>query len=158
LLSVVQPLIPPDASVIFLGDGEFDGTELQALIRRYDWQYVCRTASTILVCACGVTFQVSDLGPPRGQLVAVTPAWMTAAQYGPVSIPALWEERYEAPLYLVTNMSDVDEAMQLYKNRPHIETFFSDLKSRGFQIHKSHLSEPKRLTRLLLAACLAYIW
>src|SRR5262245_9797108 len=27
LLSVVQPLIPPDATVIFLGDGEFDGTE-----------------------------------------------------------------------------------------------------------------------------------
>jgi hypothetical protein len=158
LLSVVQPLIPPDASVIFLGDGEFDGTELQALIRRYDWQYVCRTASTILVCACGVSFPVSALGPPRGELLAVTPAWMTAEQYGPVSILALWEACYEAPLYLVTNMGDLDAAVEWYKKRPHIETFFSDLKSRGFQIHKSHLSDPKRLTRLLIAACLAYLW
>ncbi len=39
-----------------------------------------------------------------------------------------------------------------------IETFFSDQKSRGFHLHKSHLSDPKRLTRLLIAACLAYIW
>jgi hypothetical protein len=25
-------------------------------------------------------------------------------------------------------------------------------------IHKSHLSEPARLSRLLLVACLAYLW
>jgi hypothetical protein len=39
-----------------------------------------------------------------------------------------------------------------------IETFFSDQKSRGFHIHKSHISDPQRLSRLLIAACLAYIW
>src|SRR5215469_6687491 len=35
---------------------------------------------------------------------------------------------------------------------------FSDQKSRGFHIHKSHISDPQRLSRLLIAACLAYIW
>jgi hypothetical protein len=39
-----------------------------------------------------------------------------------------------------------------------IETFFSDQKSRGFHLHKSHLADPQRLARLLIAACLAYIW
>src|SRR2546430_1784252 len=37
-------------------------------------------------------------------------------------------------------------------------TFFSDQKSRGFHLHKSHISDKKRLSRLLIAACLAYIW
>ena len=46
----------------------------------------------------------------------------------------------------------------MYRKRAHIETFFSDQKSRGFHLHKSHLSNPKRLARLLIAACLAYIW
>jgi hypothetical protein len=55
-------------------------------------------------------------------------------------------------------MSDLDEAVQRYKKRPQIETFFSDLKSRGFTIHKSHLSDPKRLCRLLIASSLAYLW
>jgi hypothetical protein len=41
---------------------------------------------------------------------------MTAERYGPVSILALWEQLYEEPLYLVTNMGDVDGAVQLYKN------------------------------------------
>src|SRR5215211_940821 len=45
-----------------------------------------------------------------------------------------------------------------YKKRFRIETFFSDQKSRGFNIHKSHLTDPQRLSRLLIASCLAYIW
>src|SRR5256885_14943929 len=39
-----------------------------------------------------------------------------------------------------------------------IETFFSDQESRGFHIHKSHISDPQRLARLLITACLAYIF
>ena len=83
---------------------------------------------------------------------------MTAEEYGPISILAIWEMKYQEPIYLVTNMPEVDMALEMYKKRPHIETFFSDQKSRGFHIHKSHLSEPARLCRLLIASCLAYLW
>jgi hypothetical protein len=55
-------------------------------------------------------------------------------------------------------MDAADEACRWYAKRFCIETFFSDQKSRGFHLHKSHLSDPTRLTRLLMAACLAYIW
>lgn len=158
LLSQVHAIMPQGARVTFLGDGEFDGVELQADLRRREWHYVCRTASNILLSAAGVQVHVGDLGPRRGEMVALTPAWMTAEQYGPVSILAIWEEAYQEPIYLVTNMADLDLAVQLYKKRGHIETFFSDQKSRGFQIHKSHLSDPQRLSRLLIACCLAYLW
>ena len=158
LLAQVQAIMPQGATVTFLGDGEFDGTALQADLRRSGWQYVCRTASNILVSAWGVSLAVGDLGPERGQQVALTPAWMTAEQYGPVSILAIWEQAYQEPIYLVTNMADLDLALQVYKKRAHIETFFSDQKSRGFHLHKSHLSDPNRLSRLLIACCLAYLW
>jgi DDE family transposase len=59
---------------------------------------------------------------------------------------------------LVTNMASAEEACRLYTKRFRIETFFSDQKSRGFHLQKSHLSDPQRLSRLLIAACLAYIW
>ena len=83
---------------------------------------------------------------------------MTTAQYGLVSILAIWETAYEAPIYLVTNMLDLDAALVLYRKRAQIETFFSDQRSRGFHLHKSHLSDPQRLSRLLIAACLADLW
>jgi hypothetical protein len=158
LLEQVQKIMPEQAQVTFLGDGEFDGIDLQADLSKAGWQYVCRTASNIVVSACGVRFHVSDLGPPRGQFLAVTPAWMTAEQYGPVSLLALWEQSEQQPIYLVTNMENLEEAVKLYKLRAHIETFFSDIKSRGFQIDKSHLSNPARVCRLLIACCLAYVW
>lgn len=50
------------------------------------------------------------------------------------------------------------ELTETWTKRYRIETFFSDQKSRGFNLHKSHISDPVRLARLLIAACLAYIW
>ena len=58
----------------------------------------------------------------------------------------------------MSHVASAEEACRLYGKRFRIETFFSDQKSRGFQLHKSHLSDPRRLSRLLIAACLAYIW
>ncbi len=158
LLAQVQTIMPQDAQVTFLGHGEFDGVDVQADLCTNGWHYVCRTASTVRVRAFGVHFHVGDLGPPRGELLAVTPAWMTAQQYGPVSILAIWELPFKEPIDLVTNLDDLDAAVQHYKQRPQIETFFSDQKSRGFQIHQSHVRDPKRLSRLLIASCLAYLW
>lgn len=37
-------------------------------------------------------------------------------------------------------------------------TAFSDQKSGEVHVHKSHLREPMRLGRLLIAFCLAYLW
>ena len=39
-------------------------------------------------------------------------------------------------------------ACRWYAKRFRIETFFSDQKSRGFHIHKSHMSDVQRLSRL----------
>jgi hypothetical protein len=158
LLAQVQHLMPPEATVIFLGDGEFDGIDLQADLRRLGWQYVCRTAANIALMAEGVQFPVGAVAPQPGEALAVTPAWMTAERYGPISLLAVWEPPAEHPLYLITNLSDLDAALAHYRYRAHIETFFSDQKSRGFHVHKSHLRDPSRLKRLLIAACLAYLW
>jgi hypothetical protein len=82
----------------------------------------------------------------------------TQEAYGPLLVIAWWEAKYQDPIYLVTNMELAEEACHWYAKRFRIETFFSDQKSRGFNLHKSHISAPERLARLMIAACLAYIW
>jgi len=52
----------------------------------------------------------------------------------------------------------VGEICHWYRRRMCIETLFSDQKSRGFRLNKSYISTPDRLFRILMAACLAYIW
>jgi len=70
----------------------------------------------------------------------------------------IWHGKgHPTPLFLVTNLEYPPLIKQLYKKRFKIELFFRDQKSKGFHIHKSGLSHPKRLNRLLIASCLAYI-
>ncbi len=158
LLAQVHPLIPAGTTVIFLGDGEFDGTDLQATIAGYGWQYVCRTATSTLIWCGEARIHFGDLGVVQDDAVAILDAAVTAARYGPVLAIAVWDAEAQAPLYLVSNLATPEDAIGWYRQRFRIETFFSDQKSRGFQIHKSDLSKPARLSRLLLAACLAYLW
>lgn len=54
-------------------------------------------------------------------------------------------------------MDFAQEIKQFYKKRFKIEPFFRDQKSKGFHIHKSGLSHPERLKRLLIVTCLAYL-
>ncbi|MDZ7295975.1 MAG: IS4 family transposase [candidate division KSB1 bacterium] len=158
LLQQVHELVPEDARVVFLGDGEFDGTTLQATVNEWGWEYVSRTAENITLCKDGKDFSYADLGVQPGQCIGVPGVTFTSKAYGPVLAIAWWEEGYKEPIYLVTNMALAEEACRWYTKRAHIETFFSDQKSRGFQLHKSHLADPTRLARLMIAACLAYIW
>jgi hypothetical protein len=158
LLKQVHALVPEGCTVIFLGDGEFDGTTLQATLDGLGWEYVCRTAKNAQLCVENERFAFQDLLLQPGDRIGMPDALFTLQDYGPVLAIAVWDKGYQEPLFLVTNMDLVDEACAWYKKRFRIETFFSDQKSRGFHLHKSHLSDPARLSRLMIAACLAYIW
>ena len=146
------------ATVILLGDGEFDSPELQTEATSYGWDYVCRTAKNIQISADGDTWtSLEDLGVTRGSRVFRKGVQFTKQAYGPVMVVAWWGRAYTEPIYLVSNLG-MFTACDAYRKRAQIETFFSDQKSRGFQLDRSHLSDPTRVTRLMLAACLAYLW
>lgn len=158
LLEDAYEVIPAQADVVFLGDGEFDSVELQEFIENYGWDYVCRTAENIIIEEYGEEFSFKELSIQPGDCLALPQVLFTKQKYGPVQVIAWWRSGYQEPIFLVTNIDVKEEACHWYKKRFRIETFFSDEKSRGFHIQKSRLSDPKRLNRLLIAASLAYIW
>ena len=158
LFEQVRSIVPADAQVVFLGDGEFDGTDLQTKITQTNWHYVCRTACNLLITAEGGQFALADVPLAPGQAKWISPATITAKCYGPLHVLLIWDQACAEPIYLLTNIPQPELAADLYRKRAHIETFFSDQKSRGFNIDRSHLSDPARLSHLLLASCLAYIW
>ena len=106
----------------------------------------------------GERISFEELGIERGERIGYTDALFTLKAYGPVLVIATWDKKCKEPIFLVSNMQLIDEACYWYKKRYRIETFFSDEKTRGFHLDKSHISAPVRLSRLLIAACLAYIW
>lgn len=158
LIGQVGQLIPGGSDVVCLGDGEFDGTAWLSELEQLNWRYVCRTAKNAVCTEQGERFVPQDLCAGPGHCVGVPEVLFTEAGYGPVQLIAWWEKRHREPLYLVSNLEVAEEACYWYGKRFRIETFFSDQKSRGFHLHKSHLSEPQRLARLMIASCLAYLW
>jgi len=160
LVELVSGLIPEGTQVVCLGDGAFDGTRLQHTREGAGWSYGCRTGCHRTAWWDGETFRLDTLGAcsKPGTRVAGSQVGCTREEYGPILLICCWAKRCPAPLYLVTHMDAAEEACRLYAKRLRIEPFFSDQQSRGFHLHQSHLADPQRLSRLLIAACLAYIW
>jgi len=158
LLAQLKLVLPESCSCVLLGDGEFDGIGFLEALQLSGWRYACRTAKNTQVFEPGTQFSLSDLPILPDDQIVIPEVWFTLEGYGPVTVMAIWEKGYQEPLYLVTNFELADEAWYWYKKRFQIETLFGDQKSRGFHLHKSHLTEPQRLASLMIAACLAYLW
>jgi hypothetical protein len=80
LLAQVKKRIPPEAQVVLLGDGEFDGTRLQHTMQAYHWSYVVRTGSNSIVIWEGECFRCDTVGAciKPGTLVTLTDVRVTA--------------------------------------------------------------------------------
>ena len=158
LVKKAADLLPAERSVVFLGDGEFDGVELLTTLQELHWNYVCRTAKNVVLTEEGERFQPTDLLLQPGDRIELAEVSFTAAEYGPVLVSIIWEWAWKEPLLLVSNLEFLAEAYGWYKRRFRVETFFSDQKSRGFYLGHSHISDTEHLDRLLIGTCLAYLW
>src|ERR1700757_1475918 len=62
LVELVRACLPEGTSVVFLGDGEFDGTTLQQTLNEAGWCYACRTAQSTVATWEGETFRLDAIG------------------------------------------------------------------------------------------------
>lgn len=158
LVNTGADLLPAERTIVFWGDGEFDGVELLSTLEGLGWHYVCRTAKNVVLTEAGERFAPTDLLLEAGDRIELPEVGFTAAEYGPLLVCIVWEGRWKEPLILVSNLEFLEEAYGWYKRRFRIETFFSDQKSRGFYLGHSHISDTAHLQRLLIGTCLAYLW
>ena len=131
MVELMSTVIPARAKVVFLGDGEFDGTALQDTLRAVGWTYVCRTAMSTTATWEGEPLPrrarrvspageahcvIRGLGHPRG-------VW---SHHGAV----LLGQGYQEPWYLVNNLATAEEACRVYPGLPHRDFFLRPEKSR----------------------------
>ncbi|NLI08056.1 MAG: transposase [Thermotogaceae bacterium] len=158
-LEKVLPLVPAGSEVVLLGDAEYDTTEMLTWMEENtNWQYVLRTSPQIYVLDGAISQPIDAYPLQKGQIFQRSRVGFTQKASIYVNLIGWWGSRHEKPIYLISNIVNAYQACKYYRRRFQIETFFSDQKSRGFYVHKSHLSDPSRLSRMLIAACLAYLW
>lgn len=159
-LAKALPLIPTDARVVLLGDAEYETTEMLLWVKQKPrWDFVLRTSPQIYVQEGSQSQPIGAYPLAKGQVFQRLQVGFTHKTALRLNLVGWWSSRYDGPLYLVTSLDNGYQAGGYYRRRFQIETFFSDQKSHGFHLHKSHLADPDRLSRLLrLLAWLIFGW
>ncbi len=158
LLKAVQSMLPANApQVILLGDGEFDGSlVIDWMAKKATWKYACRTALDTKVFYQGQWIALQDIPLQDRQEAFFKQVLFTeSAQVGPANVAAIWNEKENCHWFLVTNFETLKTTKKWYGKRFVIETLFSDMKGRGFNVNKTGLFIPDRVRRLLLAVAIA---
>ena len=160
LIQLVKSYLPVGCQVIFLGDGEFDGSDLvTSLEKEENWDYVCRTAKDTKIYTNEQWIALQDLPlKPYQDAFFKQVSFTEANQVGPVNIMAVWIAKKKEHWFFVTSFQCLREGKRWYKKRFTIETLFSDVKGRGFNLQKSRLKDPQRADRLLMAVSISYIF
>lgn len=160
LFKRVKALLPEASQVILLGDGEFDGSQVVTWFEtETNWQFVCRTDKTNLIWYEEQWIALEQLPLEPGQEAFLTAVRFTQAhQVGPVNILVVWNELKNCHWFFVTNLETAKTAKKWYAKRFTTETLFSDFKGRGFHLDDTRLWKPERISRLLLAGSIAYVF
>lgn len=160
LLSDIRPYLPAGCQVVLVADSEFSAVELLKPITTWGWQYILRVKGSTKVHRLGQPMQpLADLPLAVGQTQVWRKVYWTVQHYfGPVMTIATWRQGEKEPLYVVTNTDNPDAALLVYSWRFWIEPLFGDFKGRGFRLGDTRLRDPARLSRLLLVACVAFLW
>lgn len=158
LIEQLKEIIPENLTVILLGDGEFDGAKLLKTIKKNNWSFVCRTIKNRILYENMKLFSFNQVDPGREEWFLIPHVTLNNHPDLKLNAVVWWNKEYKEPIYLLTTINLAEEAAFWYKKRFQIETMFSDKKSRGFNLQKTHISDPERINRLLMVVALAYIF
>lgn len=158
-LLILLPLLPPDMPVTVLGDGEFDGIELQKLCREYGCKYALRTACNTVFYKKGERFQGKSLSvAEHHDCLFIEHLEFTDKRFKYVNF-VCWHDckTHQDPIFIVSNISCPRAIIEYYDQRYSIECLFKDIKSTSFNVHKTRLEKPEEVNNLLIVAALAFI-
>jgi hypothetical protein len=160
VLQRVAGLMPAGVSVILTGDSGFASVALIRQLNAWGWQYALRQLSKHQVRPSPTADWVNfgQLVRQPGQAVWWSQADFTLKWAEPTSLLAYWAQGEAEAWLLTTNLPDARTARQVYARRMWIEEMFGDWKGHGWDLQTTHLRHPDRLSRLLLAICLLYVW
>lgn len=148
--------------VIVLGDAEFSNEPVINSLRPKKWGFVFRFQSNYRLqleaggpwLSARSVYEAADLKP--GQVKHWSLVGFTQAHQLPnLTLTVHWEEGWDEPLCLISNLSVSEQPHLLYDRRYWVETLFGNCKARGFQLARTHLTIPTQIDRLLLGVAIA---
>lgn len=166
--AIIKPVIKllKKYELVILGDREFHGVELSYWLKTkkspLKIYFIFRQKQgTHFKKQTRKHQKLSDLGIAPGTKVFLSNINITKKKgFGHFNLAAYWKRKYKNKVekeawYLLTNFDNLEEVIQIYRQRMGIEAMFKDCKSGGYNLEGSRAST-QRLTNLILLIALAY--
>lgn len=160
LFEAVRPFIPAGSEVWVLGDSEFQSVRLLQWLRQQGWHFLIRQRGSIKVRWPGGQWRrLSELTLAPGETRYLGWVHLTEKHDLPGFWLILhWETGEDEPWYLVSDCPGQRRLLNRYRIRMWIEEMYGDWKGHGFDLEATHLNDPDRISRLVLAVSLAFVW
>lgn len=160
LFAYVAQLLPADSEIWVLGDAGFQAVPLLRWFQRRHWHFVIRQQGRIKVYQAQHGWRkLNDFGLTEGQTRII--GWVRLTEKhnaGWFWLILHWEQGEDEPWYLVSDRSGGRNLIRLYKIRMWVEEMYGDMKGHGFDLESTHLDDVDRISRLVLAVCLTFVW
>lgn len=147
---------------VLVGDREFGSVKLGKWLCEKNVKFVLRIQKSRDIQQEGSEYKrLSELGLMPGTSFYFRDVQVTKQKgFGKFDIAGYWKRRYQGHgeyegWYLLTNVGTLKEAVAAFRCRSGIEAMFKDCKTGGYNIEKSHASD-KRLKTLILLIAIAY--
>jgi hypothetical protein len=162
LLKRLQPLLPDPTHlrITLFGDAEFRAVDLQAYCREQHWHWhVGVKSDTLFQDGDGIFRPLRSIPIQKGQRCYRQGIILTEQHaFGPVNLIIDWNAKEEQPRYWVLDLPANRHAWRRGRKRFWIEPTNRDLKSAGFDLERSGLSDATRLSTLVLAMAVTLLW
>lgn len=160
LLEALRPWLPDDTQIVLIGDGEFHSVDIMTYATALGWHYRLRLHSdTQIQLPDGRWVALQDVGLVEGQRRYLQGVTITKNKcYGPVNLALCWQPGEDKPWYIATDQPADHRTLLDYSRRMWIEEMFGDFEGSTFQLQLTRIYQPDRLSRLILALAIVYVW
>ena len=144
-------IIPAENIYVLLMDREFNGTEWLKWIDDKHIAYILRIKKNVQIEGSSAEVIGSKPGPnPQVKLsIFELNLFFGSKRMKPTK---------SGIIYVVSNHFKGKEALQIYRRRWGIELLFSHLKRRGFNFEDTHMTEKKKLEKLMAILSLSFLY
>jgi hypothetical protein len=147
--------------IVIVGDREFHSIELAQWLHSQKCYFALRQKKETTFRQKRAEFQPLynlDIRPGERKFYRQV-YWTQTRQSSRFNLAIYWKRKYrkkqqQEPWYILTNLTNLEETLRVYRQRFGIEAMFSDCKTGGYNLAGTQAS-PERLTRLILLIALA---
>lgn len=158
LMQKVLTLIPADKIDHLLADREFIGQEWFSWLKKQRLLFRLRIRGDLMIATTKGT-QVKAEKLFRHVKSGQTETWMSQRKVTGVKVYiAAARSPKSGELLIVVGLDKPESMVSDYAQRWAIEVLFGNLKSRGFDVEATHMTDPKKMDKLMGLLALTVLW